>query len=109
MNTLHLFTLVLVIWLLPKDTSQSSPNGRKCFTCDGETCTKTVNCKGNEDHCMKSWTVDGKNMTKGCASKSDCAPNQVLRPGTGMSCCQGDFCNSASSASAGLLLLYTHV
>uniref|UniRef100_A0AAQ6IRA5 UPAR/Ly6 domain-containing protein n=1 Tax=Anabas testudineus TaxID=64144 RepID=A0AAQ6IRA5_ANATE len=78
----------------------SSPNGKQCFTCDGQTCTATLNCEGNEDYCISA---------KGCASKQMCSNSQSAQMtqviGTEMSCCQGNYCNSAQSTSAGLLLL----
>ncbi|KAI3360908.1 hypothetical protein L3Q82_013120 [Scortum barcoo] len=91
--------------------SKSSPNGRKCFQCDGQTCTGTLNCEGDEDHCISSTVNTGnqKITMKGCASKLLCstgANNQISAAiGAEFSCCQGDYCNSASSTSAGLLLL----
>ncbi|GLD54280.1 urokinase plasminogen activator surface receptor-like isoform X1 [Lates japonicus] len=94
-----------------RTTSKSSPNGKKCFTCDGQKCTATLNCEGNEDYCI-STTVSvggGKTTVKGCASKMMCVNTQTAQMtaaiGAEMSCCQGDYCNSASSTSAGLLLL----
>ncbi|KAL7393326.1 hypothetical protein ABVT39_009427 [Epinephelus coioides] len=92
---------------------KSNPNGKKCFTCDGQSCTATLNCDGNEDYCISSKVSEGneKVTVKGCASKLVCsntASAQISGAiGGQVSCCQGNFCNSASSTSAGLLLLLT--
>ncbi|KAM4736594.1 urokinase plasminogen activator surface receptor-like [Anableps anableps] len=98
-----------------KDVSEpkSIPNGKKCYSCEGEQCTRTLNCEGDQDYCIKSrMNIDGKIQTlKGCASKMMCPENpseffqSFIETGSS-SCCQGDYCNSASSASTGLLLLF---
>ncbi|TNN68302.1 Urokinase plasminogen activator surface receptor [Liparis tanakae] len=89
---------------------QSIPNGKKCFQCKGEDCTATLNCEGTEDHCISAkMTIGGESVTtKGCVSKSMCLPenqksSQLIS--AEISCCQGNFCNSAGSTRAGLLLL----
>ncbi|XP_047454171.1 urokinase plasminogen activator surface receptor-like [Mugil cephalus] len=93
------------------EPSKTNPNGRKCFTCDGQTCSTTLNCEGNEDHCMSATVSTGgqKVTLKGCSSKVLCTNKEFLQAmgaiGAEMSCCQGDYCNSASSTSAGLMLL----
>ncbi|CAI5669708.1 unnamed protein product [Oreochromis niloticus] len=93
--------------------SISSPNGKKCFYCDGSDCTKTLNCNGDEDHCISTTvTTRGQKATvKGCASKVACSSTQSAQiPGitrAEISCCQGDLCNSAISTTAGLLLFVT--
>ncbi|KAM9723417.1 urokinase plasminogen activator surface receptor-like [Menidia menidia] len=93
------------------DVSKSSPNGKKCFSCEGETCTKTLNCEGSEDHCLKTtMNVGGRKMTvKGCASKMMCLASSAAQMtgamGAEINCCQGDFCNSARSTRATLLLI----
>ncbi|XP_070822416.1 phospholipase A2 inhibitor and Ly6/PLAUR domain-containing protein-like [Chaetodon trifascialis] len=93
------------------EPSKSSPNGKRCYHCDGQQCTATLNCAGNEDYCISAKVTAGgaKTVVKGCASKQVCAgiqnPNLKSLIQGEISCCQGDFCNSASSTSAGLLLL----
>ncbi|XP_075965717.1 lymphocyte antigen 6E-like [Anarhichas minor] len=89
--------------------SKSIANGKKCFQCNGKDCTATLNCEGTEDHCISTKvTTGGESITtKGCASKVMCAPESTTMAGTAgteISCCQGNYCNSASSTSAGLLV-----
>uniref|UniRef100_A0A671XIT9 UPAR/Ly6 domain-containing protein n=1 Tax=Sparus aurata TaxID=8175 RepID=A0A671XIT9_SPAAU len=91
------------------EAERHQPNGHRCYHCDGERCSLTLNCAGNEDHCI---TKTGKlKITKGCASRQMClvTENAQIKAAIGgeMTCCQGDFCNGASSTSAGLLLLVT--
>ncbi|XP_049440626.1 urokinase plasminogen activator surface receptor-like [Epinephelus fuscoguttatus] len=95
------------------EPTKSNPNGKKCFTCDGQSCTATLNCDGNEDYCISTKVNIGneKVAVKGCASKLVCSnTTSALMSniiGEEVRCCQGNFCNSASSTSAGLLLLLT--
>ncbi|XP_031154726.1 urokinase plasminogen activator surface receptor-like isoform X3 [Sander lucioperca] len=92
------------------EPSKSNPNGKMCFSCDGQKCNNTLKCEGNEDYCISSTVNAGGEMVavKGCASKIMCSTQATQTGGalgTEISCCQGNFCNSASSTSAGLLLL----
>uniref|UniRef100_A0A8C7YZM5 UPAR/Ly6 domain-containing protein n=1 Tax=Oryzias sinensis TaxID=183150 RepID=A0A8C7YZM5_9TELE len=85
--------------------NHKTTNGRKCFTCDGLTCDKTLACEGNEDHSSEPGTTT---ISKGCVSEVMCsASNSYLsqRTETQVSCCKGNFCNSAVTASAGLQLV----
>uniref|UniRef100_A0A3B5QR19 Urokinase plasminogen activator surface receptor-like n=1 Tax=Xiphophorus maculatus TaxID=8083 RepID=A0A3B5QR19_XIPMA len=82
-----------------KPEYNSTTNGKKCFSCDGENCTKTLNCAGDENYCVK---VTGKSLTlKGCASELACLDKAASLvnefTGSNISCCQGDYCNSASN------------
>ncbi|XP_061632014.1 urokinase plasminogen activator surface receptor-like [Phyllopteryx taeniolatus] len=91
------------------DLSKTRPNGKKCFTCNGRQCAATVECLGNEYHCI-STTVDVKGQKtamKGCASKQLCTNTEQMEGliGNQISCCEGDYCNSGSRPRAGLLLL----
>uniref|UniRef100_A0A672HY22 UPAR/Ly6 domain-containing protein n=1 Tax=Salarias fasciatus TaxID=181472 RepID=A0A672HY22_SALFA len=92
---------------LAADTNHSNPNGKKCFSCDGEQCTETLNCLGNEDHCISATGLMG--TMKGCASMQMCSafniPGVPHPNGLDFKCCQGDFCNNARDTSAGVLLL----
>uniref|UniRef100_A0A3Q2DG86 Urokinase plasminogen activator surface receptor-like n=1 Tax=Cyprinodon variegatus TaxID=28743 RepID=A0A3Q2DG86_CYPVA len=102
----------------PVISSNPPPNGRKCYTCVGENCGKTLQCLENENYCIKSVaSSSGQTATlKGCASESVCLDlktslikrltNDTVTKNTGIKhyCCKGDFCNSASSASPALLL-----
>ncbi|XP_026198274.1 phospholipase A2 inhibitor and Ly6/PLAUR domain-containing protein-like [Anabas testudineus] len=87
------------------------PNGKKCFGCNGQSCTSTVNCEGDEDHCISATVNAGGVMTrlKGCASKEVCSSSdsELISSAIGgeFSCCQGNYCNSGTSTTAGLLLL----
>ncbi|XP_063344445.1 urokinase plasminogen activator surface receptor-like [Pelmatolapia mariae] len=84
------------------DWSIPSPNGKKCFQCDGNDCTKTLTCNGKEDYCISAAVTVGEETTKikGCASQMICSNTQTSQIsgiiGTKISCCQGDLCNSAS-------------
>ncbi|XP_023188142.1 phospholipase A2 inhibitor and Ly6/PLAUR domain-containing protein-like [Xiphophorus maculatus] len=85
----------------------STINGKKCYSCDEENCMKTINCAGDENYCAKlTGHAEGISfMMKGCASESVCSDNfsSVLNqftlrpPGAKVSCCQGNYCNGASS------------
>lgn len=86
-----------------------NPNGKKCFFCDGNTCSATLRCEGDEDHCVSATVTaeGGKQIMKGCISKLMCVASAQAKGALGgeFSCCQGDFCNSATTSSAALLLL----
>lgn len=93
------------------EPQQSDENGKKCYHCIGKDCTSTAHCKGNEDWCMSKSVDRGKGMeiSKGCTTRQVCDvlnnPHLKSVIGGEIKCCQGDFCNSASSTSASLLLL----
>ncbi|KAL3060448.1 hypothetical protein OYC64_014908 [Pagothenia borchgrevinki] len=78
---------------------RSQPNGKSCLSCVGQTCTSSLACTGNQEFCFSaSVTVNGQPIpVRGCVPKEMCQGHS--------SCCEGDLCNSASSTSAGLLLL----
>ncbi|CAN9513986.1 unnamed protein product [Ophioblennius macclurei] len=95
----------------PSVAGLSNPNGKKCFSCYRQSCNATVNCLWNEDRCI-STTVKSAGTEvelKGCASNAMCSaldiPGLSDIIGQENDCCKGDFCNSASGTSAGLLFL----
>ncbi|XP_026107813.1 urokinase plasminogen activator surface receptor-like [Carassius auratus] len=77
------------------DPSTNTTSGKKCYYCDGQNCSNTVNCSGSEDYCIsvavnynKPW------LLKGCVSKSICDyANISFSSVYGISCCEGDLCN----------------
>ncbi|XP_051733831.1 ly6/PLAUR domain-containing protein 8-like isoform X2 [Ctenopharyngodon idella] len=94
----------------PDPLSTTVPNGKKCFYCDGQSCSNTLSCSGTEDRCIKSTvTLDGQSLLhKGCISKSICDAAALafnnLNLGS-VSCCEGNLCNGAQSVSQSFLFL----
>ncbi|KAJ8289780.1 hypothetical protein GJAV_G00005250 [Gymnothorax javanicus] len=83
----------------PPALTESSPNGRKCFTCLTEACSEALECKGPEDRCFTAVSSGGVNLTlKGCASQSVCSGlvnAQIGNIFVNSSCCEGNMCNNA--------------
>uniref|UniRef100_A0A9J7Y9D4 UPAR/Ly6 domain-containing protein n=1 Tax=Cyprinus carpio carpio TaxID=630221 RepID=A0A9J7Y9D4_CYPCA len=87
------------------DLSSHNPNGKRCYTCDWEDCSKTLSCWGNEDYCFTSKGRQG--VTKGCTSKFICDQDygKFLLQNDGVSCCSGNLCNGAQSVTQSFLFL----
>ncbi|XP_076136101.1 uncharacterized protein LOC143118862 isoform X1 [Alosa pseudoharengus] len=88
----------------------NTPNGKQCFTCEGDDCTKQLSCGGNEDRCVKATTnVSGQTVAmKGCASRAMCTVDlsaELGFVGFGLNCCKENLCNSAKSVGQSVLLL----
>ncbi|CAM4665177.1 unnamed protein product [Leuciscus chuanchicus] len=83
------------------------PNGRKCYYCDGQSCSNTVSCSGTEDRCVKATgTAGGQSVVvKGCVSKSICDATSFIPNVEGISCCEGNLCNGAQSVTQSFLFL----
>ncbi|XP_067280707.1 ly6/PLAUR domain-containing protein 2-like [Pseudorasbora parva] len=77
------------------------PNGKTCYTCDGQSCSKILNCLGTEDRCITVAETSGNQTTgiKGCVSKAVC---DVLEFPI---CCEGNLCNGAQSVTQSFLFL----
>ncbi|XP_067280099.1 urokinase plasminogen activator surface receptor-like [Pseudorasbora parva] len=86
--------------------SSSNPNGKTCYSCDGQTCSNTVKCSGAEDRCIKATgNFGGQSLVlKGCASKSICDATSVSSFQSS-SCCEGNLCNGAQSVTQSFLFL----
>ncbi|XP_046894554.1 urokinase plasminogen activator surface receptor-like [Hypomesus transpacificus] len=92
------------------ESSSGTPNGKQCFTCNGQDCLTTLDCLGDENSCISTTTeVSGQKVSmKGCASRSFCAGSMSAQlPGISvkLDCCEGHLCNDAQSLAASLLLL----
>ncbi|XP_027021078.2 urokinase plasminogen activator surface receptor-like [Tachysurus fulvidraco] len=87
------------------------PNGKKCYTCDKDGCSATLNCEGNEERCISASVQQASNTIpmKGCVSKSFCdAAKGQSMSGMGVSnfkCCEGNFCNGAEIFTLSFLLM----
>ncbi|XP_026102196.1 urokinase plasminogen activator surface receptor-like [Carassius auratus] len=94
----------------PPDPS-NTPNGKKCYYCDGNTCSNTVSCSGTEDRCFNttvfSFDIIGvqTQALKGCVSKSLCDATQLIPGVESFSCCSGNLCNSANGVTQSFLFL----
>ncbi len=55
----------------PVDLSNNAPNGKKCYSCDGKSCSNTVSCSGSEDRCFNA---TGENLEKEEGSLSYITP-----------------------------------
>ncbi|XP_048054002.1 prostate stem cell antigen-like isoform X2 [Megalobrama amblycephala] len=83
------------------------PNGKKCYYCDGLTCSNTLSCSGDDDRCITARVASGgpPAVVKGCVSKSFCGATTSVRNVESFSCCEGDLCNGAQSVSQSFLFL----
>ncbi|XP_051733855.1 urokinase plasminogen activator surface receptor-like [Ctenopharyngodon idella] len=89
------------------DPSTNVPNGKKCFSCDGNSCSNIMSCSGTEDRCIKATGTFGSQswVVKGCVSKSVCDATALVPNVDGISCCEGNLCNGAQSVSQSFLFL----
>uniref|UniRef100_A0A671PJ74 Lymphocyte antigen 6 family member M7 n=1 Tax=Sinocyclocheilus anshuiensis TaxID=1608454 RepID=A0A671PJ74_9TELE len=89
------------------DPSTNAPNGKTCFSCDGQSCSNTVSCSGSEDRCFNATVTIGvqSQVFKGCVSKSLCDATTLIPSVGSVSCCSGNLCNGAKSVTQSFLFL----
>ncbi|XP_051733839.1 urokinase plasminogen activator surface receptor-like isoform X8 [Ctenopharyngodon idella] len=89
-----------------QDPPDPTPNRKKCYSCDRQSCTNTLSCSGTEDRCIKATGAYGGQsvVIKGCASKSICDSASLFGVES-ISCCEGNLCNGAQSVSQSFLFL----
>ncbi|KAK2824885.1 hypothetical protein Q7C36_018812 [Tachysurus vachellii] len=91
--------------------SKQVPNGKRCYTCESDNCKASLNCEGDEDHCISASVQQGGNTmsAKGCVSKSLCDMSKKESvSGIGITkfqCCEGNFCNGAEIFTLSFLLM----
>ncbi|XP_050958157.1 phospholipase A2 inhibitor gamma subunit B-like [Labeo rohita] len=75
---------------------RTDSNGKKCYYCDGKSCSNILSCSGKEDHCITATGsfVDQSLVVKGCASKSICDATTSVTDVQTISCCEGNLCNN---------------
>ncbi|KAB5546702.1 hypothetical protein PHYPO_G00075040 [Pangasianodon hypophthalmus] len=87
-------------------------NGKMCYSCKDNDCSQTVDCVGNELHCISQKVTDqGKTLTmKGCAVKSACDNSALLNlqgiDSLNIQCCEGNLCNGVESFTLSFLLMF---
>uniref|UniRef100_A0A9J7XIX8 UPAR/Ly6 domain-containing protein n=1 Tax=Cyprinus carpio carpio TaxID=630221 RepID=A0A9J7XIX8_CYPCA len=83
------------------------PNGKTCYSCDGQSCSNILSCTGNEDRCLKATASYGEQslVVKGCVSKSICDTTTSVDDVQSVSCCEGNLCNGVQSVSQSFLFL----
>ncbi|XP_058613740.1 lymphocyte antigen 6B-like isoform X1 [Onychostoma macrolepis] len=91
----------------PPDPSTGAPNGKKCYSCDVQSCSNILSCSGIEDRCFKATgSFGGQSMVvKGCLSKSLCDTAASAGDVQGVSCCSGNLCNGVQSVTQSFLFL----
>ncbi|XP_050949766.1 urokinase plasminogen activator surface receptor-like [Labeo rohita] len=89
------------------DPSNNTFSGISCYYCDGQSCSNTVRCSENENRCIKATGSFGSQsqVVKGCVSKSICDAAISIPSLGGVSCCEGNLCNSAQSVTQSFLFL----
>ncbi|XP_016424026.1 urokinase plasminogen activator surface receptor-like [Sinocyclocheilus rhinocerous] len=89
------------------DPSHTS-NGKRCYSCDGQSCSNIMSCSGSEDRCIKATaSYGGQSMVvKGCVSQAICdATTTTSVPYVqSISCCEGNLCNGAKSVTQSMFL-----
>ncbi|XP_050949763.1 urokinase plasminogen activator surface receptor-like [Labeo rohita] len=77
------------------DPKNNTANGKMCYYCDGQNCSKTLSCSGTEDRCFtQSGTFNGHLLVyKGCVSKSLCDSTTFNPIVSNFTCCEGNLCN----------------
>ncbi|RXN31018.1 urokinase plasminogen activator surface receptor-like protein [Labeo rohita] len=70
------------------------PNGNKCYSCDGKSCSNILSCSGTEDRCITgTGTFEGRTtVVKGCVSEGVC-DTITFNSVHDISCCKGNLCN----------------
>ncbi|XP_026776492.3 ly6/PLAUR domain-containing protein 8 [Pangasianodon hypophthalmus] len=89
---------------------QQPINGRKCYTCNENDCSRTLHCEGAEDRCITATVAQGPNVMslKGCTTKNVCNTTLLRAHGliiTDVECCEGNLCNGAESFTLSFLLM----
>ncbi|XP_062371891.1 phospholipase A2 inhibitor and Ly6/PLAUR domain-containing protein-like [Sardina pilchardus] len=92
---------------IPEFNTDNTPNGKKCYTCDDNDCTKTMSCVGDEDRCIKTTigSEEHEMIMKGCASSSICNDSATGLIGAEMECCEGNLCNSPKGLKGQIALI----
>ncbi|XP_077058278.1 phospholipase A2 inhibitor gamma subunit B [Siphateles boraxobius] len=92
----------------PAPDLNSQLNGKKCYSCNLESCSQKVNCMKNENHCFTAndFFPPSSMIMKGCASEFACGLSRhMLPPHANVTCCEGNLCNAVQRISQSFLFL----
>ncbi|XP_017341828.1 urokinase plasminogen activator surface receptor [Ictalurus punctatus] len=90
---------------------QQPTNGKRCYSCNDNDCSRQLRCEGAEDRCITATVTQGVNVMtlKGCTTKNNCNITLLNSHGliiTDVECCEGNLCNDAENFMLSFLLMF---
>jgi len=94
---------VLTILLLSLVIIINGALALKCYSCEGASCTASVECPADRNLCMIQ-NING-GVTKQCANQAICDDTPSVSGSISQSCCSSNYCNGSTGAKSSLLLI----
>ncbi|XP_067280607.1 ly6/PLAUR domain-containing protein 5-like isoform X2 [Pseudorasbora parva] len=92
---------------LSNNPNPPNPNGKRCYSCIGQSCLNIMDCSGSQDRCFKGTVAhNGQAIAiSSCATKEVCDAATSVGNFGSFSCCEGNLCNGAQSVTQSFLFL----